>query len=280
MRYLKSVAGAVFMCVASIAQAQTTLPVVGAADPLRALTTIEDARGWGAIGRLETGVSFCSATLIAADLVLTAAHCVFHPETGRRFDPEDLLFAAGLRNGRAVASRSAQRTIVLPSYRPGNGRGIEMIGQDLALVELSRSINDPGIVPLQTGMGLDRDDRVTIISYGRDREDHASIEEGCHVLDREDHVRSLDCSIVPGSSGAPVMQMRGGIPRIVAVVSAVGQVEGDEVALVVTLDEQLAALMEQRVQGGAVAASRGTISLFGQTDSGRNTVGGARFIRP
>lgn len=279
MRILSLIAGAVSICATTLAHGQS-LPVVGASDPLRELTTIEDARGWGAIGRLESSVSFCSATLIAADLVLTAAHCVFHPETGRRFDPEDLLFAAGLRDGRAVASRSAQRTFVLPSYRPGTGRGLEMIGQDLALVELARSIHDPGIVPLQTATGLDRDDRVTIISYGRDRENHASIEEGCHVLEQSGTVRSLDCSIVPGSSGAPVLQMRGGIPRIVAVVSAVGEVEGDEVALAVTLDGQLAELMALRVQGGAIVAQQGGTNLFGQTDSGRTTVGGARFIRP
>ncbi len=280
MRSLSPIVAALFGCLTSVAQGQSMLPVVGSDEPLRALTTVEDARGWGAIGRLESRVSFCSATLIAADLILTAAHCVFDPETGQRFAAEDLLFAAGLRNGRAVASRSAQRTIVLPSYRPGEGEGLEMIGQDIALVELASAINDPGIVPLQTGIGLERDDTVTIVSYGRDREDHASIEEGCQVLDRSGNVRSLDCSIVPGSSGAPVMQMRSGIPRIVAVVSAVGEVRGDEVALVVALDQQLALLMNQRISSGGFSASRGDTTVFGQTASDRNMVGGARFIRP
>ncbi len=279
MQGLKRVISALAICVASMAHGQS-LPVVGAETPLRALVTADDARGWGGIGRLETGVSFCSATLIDYDLVLTAAHCLFNPQTGERFAPEDLLFAAGLRNGTAVASRIARRTFVAPGYRPSTGGGLEMIGQDIALIELERGILDPGIVPLQTGTGLVRDDSVTIISYGRDREDHASIEEGCHVLDQAGAVRSLDCSIVPGSSGAPVMQMRGGIPRIVAVVSAIGEVGGNEVALAVTLDEQLAALMAQRVQNGVVVTRQGGASPFGQATPSRTGIGGARFIRP
>ncbi len=185
-----------------------------------------------------------------------------------------------LRNGHAVATRSAQRTFVPAGYRPRNGAGLEMIGQDIALVELERSISDPAVVPLLTGRGLNEEDLVTIISYGRDREDHASIEEGCQVLDRVGSVRSLDCSIVPGSSGAPVMQMRGGMPRIVAVVSAVGQVAGNEVALAVTLDDQLAQLLEQRVQGGAFSVQQTGTNFLNRNNTGRTTIGGARFIRP
>jgi protease YdgD len=32
---------------------------------------------WSAVGRLETSTSFCTATLIAKDLILTAAHCFY-----------------------------------------------------------------------------------------------------------------------------------------------------------------------------------------------------------
>ena len=41
---------------------------------------------WSAIGKLNNGIGSCTATLIARDRVLTAAHCVVSART-RRFLP-------------------------------------------------------------------------------------------------------------------------------------------------------------------------------------------------
>ena len=81
-----------------------------AADPtaLTALDRDYEARGWEAVGRLDTGDGFCSATLIAPDLVLSAAHCLFD-RAGQSLAPEAITFHAGLRNGTAVATRGIAR---------------------------------------------------------------------------------------------------------------------------------------------------------------------------
>jgi len=155
-----------------------------------------------------------------------------------------------------------------------------MIGRDLALVELQHAISVPGITPMTVGYGLGRNDLVTIVSYGQDRETHASIEEGCHVLQHAGSVRALDCFIVAGSSGAPVMQIVDGVPRIMAVVSAVGHGEGEEVALAVTLDEQLTELLAQRVRDGSFGTQTSSTTFLNQMATGRQTIGGARFLRP
>ena len=53
--------------------------------------------GWDAVGRLNiSGRSMCTGALIAPDLVLTAAHCLYDVHTGRAVDPRKIEFASGL----------------------------------------------------------------------------------------------------------------------------------------------------------------------------------------
>ena len=73
--------------IATTAQAQTNK---------RKLTDREDLYGWEAIGRLDVGTrSFCTGTLIAQDLVLTAAHCALDKRTGKPYAPGEVTFRAG-----------------------------------------------------------------------------------------------------------------------------------------------------------------------------------------
>ncbi|MEO1197548.1 MAG: trypsin-like serine protease, partial [Pseudomonadota bacterium] len=63
---------------------------------LKRLTLRTDLLGWEAVGRVEIGRdNFCTGTLIATNLVLTAAHCVY-ARGGQRRRADSLTFRAGL----------------------------------------------------------------------------------------------------------------------------------------------------------------------------------------
>lgn len=271
--------GVVFGSHGATAQGLPQVQLTEGQGALRALNSGTEAQLWRAVGRLDSGVSFCSATLIEEDLVLTAAHCVFHPETSRPFAAADLTFLAGLRNGHAEAIRSVRRIVVPADYQPEAGPDFDMIGRDIALLELSLPIPMASIVPISVARTPWREDRVTVVSYGREREEFASIEEGCEILDRQGSVRSLSCQVVQGASGSPVLRVNQGRAEVVAVMSASAETRaGGDISLAVTLDQHLAALMAQ-IQSAPPSFLGGVRSFITPGDGARDNIG-ARFIRP
>lgn len=256
----------------------TAAPV--AAQGLRALDTADDARSWEAVGRLDSAVSFCSATLIAPDLVLTAAHCLYDPE-GVRLADADLTFSASLRHGRAEAYRSIRASHIPEDYPgPVTGSQSRSIAFDVALLELDRPIPEQTVAPLDLGAAGQVRDVVTVVSYGRDRETVASIEEGCEILAEEGRVHILSCSVVSGSSGAPILRVEDGRAEVIAVVSAVAEWNGGPVSVAVAGQDLIADLM---ARAGSVPVvdtpmPQGVRRLT-VGDSGRSDIG-ARFVRP
>jgi hypothetical protein len=94
------------------------------------------------------------------------------------------------------------------------------------------------------------------VSYGAEREAHASIEEGCFVLESHGAVRMLSCNVVQGSSGAPVMRVTEDGPEIVAVISAMATDRtGRDVSMAVALEGPFAELLDQTGTGRAARRS-------------------------
>jgi protease YdgD len=244
---------------------------------LKGLQTADDSRGWDGVGKLILGDrGFCTGALIEPAVVLTAAHCLFDKETGERMAPEDIQFYAGWRNGRAVAYRGVRRAIAHPEYVFAGSDKLGRVSFDLALLELNQPIRLPSLTPFAVDTSPVEGDQVGVISYAQDRAEVPSFQEVCEVLAEREQTLVLSCSVDFGSSGAPVFSIKDGVARVVSVISAKAEVQGQKVALAVPLTAPLA------VVRAALAADQSPVfdEVTGVRTILGGAAGGAKFLKP
>lgn len=246
---------------------------------LQLLETGNDARGWEAVGRLDIdGKGFCTGTLIAPDLVLTAAHCMFDKASGRPVNETRIEFLAGLRGGRPEAARYVRSAVVHPFYAHTGEATTDMVRYDVALLQLERPIRSSRVVPFEVSTSLRRGTEIGVVSYAEDRADAPSLQEICNVIGQQNDVLIMDCDVNFGSSGAPIFRTENGVPRLVSVVSAMAEVNGEKVALGMDLAEPIALLRFELEQGrGLFSSPPATARVLRR---GERAETGALFVRP
>lgn len=175
------------------------------ADERRPVSTDETV--WRAVGRINQGNGgFCTGALIAPDLVVTAAHCLYHPITGRRLNPNSVHFVAGWAKGEAIAHRRGARIAQSPIFDPGARPTPEVMSADLAVIRIEPPIPADLIAPLPVTAAAPGEVAALVVSYARDRAHLASVER-CRAAfpSRRQRPVLANCASVEGASGAPLL---------------------------------------------------------------------------
>ncbi|MFY9239353.1 MAG: trypsin-like peptidase domain-containing protein [Roseovarius sp.] len=248
----------------------------GAGSSLIRLTDREDLFGWEAVGRIDIGTgSFCTGALIAPDLVLTAAHCVYD-RANRPVAPAAITFSAGLRDGAFISQSGVAQVAAHPGYVPGYALSAEMIRHDTALLRLAAPIPSAVAAPFVLAGEGRAGQEVSVVSYGRGREAALSWQRACGVTAAGRGLLALDCDVTFGSSGAPVFTSAYGRARIVSVISSGGTSGGAPIAYGMALPDIVEGLKAQvrREAGPAVASPRRV--KVGQGGG----ASGAKFAKP
>lgn len=254
-------------------------PFAAQSDQSTSLTDLSqrgDYLGLEAVGRLDSPDGYCSATLIAPDLVLTAAHCVFKGGSKSRYSADELTFRAALTDGKALAERKAYRIAVDPSYDyPGPLNRARVIS-DIALVLLEDPISTAIADPFALHSGGAIDGPVSVVSYGRGRNERMSWQRGCNILNRDHGLVVMDCDVTYGSSGSAIFARENGRYRIFSVTSAIGTQNGKRVAYGMELNNRVAAL-KREIRATPVRRTSAP-KRIGANNSARST-SQARFVR-
>ena len=108
---------------------------------LERLDTWGRNRGWEGVGLLNiAGRATCTAVMIRPDLVLTAAHCLYDADKKRQYEPRQIEFRAGWRDGKAVARRYGKRAVVHSGYQNDGSLTADQVRNDVALLQLADPI--------------------------------------------------------------------------------------------------------------------------------------------
>ena len=192
---------------------------------LKRKATDSSVHPWRTIGRVNIGgTAHCSGSLVADNIVLTAAHCLYSKQLGKMVPANMVHFLAGYSHGEYLAH---SKVIAYETGRDNIGavaKDLQNAPYDWALLILQDPIGQQiGALPIHDGFQIyAKDDAVfhqggvklstqgvAVAGYPMDRSHVLSLEKDCAIKNMFSGgtVLVIDCTALPGDSGGPILQI-------------------------------------------------------------------------